>query len=45
MHNSLDEFEFQPDLATDYGAILLGFLERLKINVSTFSQFLLIQSF
>ena len=50
MHKSLDEFEFWPDLRTDYGAAL----ERQKKSpktyngengVSTFSQLFLIRSF
>ena len=42
MQKSLDEFVFLPDLTTDYG---VAALERLKINVSTCSQLLLIGSF
>ena len=38
MHISLDEFEYRPDSK-------LAAIERLKIDVSTFSQLLLIRAF
>ena len=40
MHKSLDEFEFGPPLTMELAA-----LERLKIDVTTFSPLLLIRSF
>ena len=43
MHKSLDEFEFRPDPTTEYGVSCPSALK--KIDVTTFSPLLLIQSF